>query len=110
METTPSNLEIKLTQLRMNLEKTDFIIGGDNLEAMERHPETLKTIAAKLKYMRLEVEVMKLAAGKDVTEIGAWNASMDEKLQQAYKEIAKLHKWLEERKRETPKLPRNKSK
>ena len=36
-----------------------------------------------------------------MTEIEAWNASVDEKLQQADKEIGKVSKWLEERKRET---------
>ncbi|KAK2550312.1 hypothetical protein P5673_029002 [Acropora cervicornis] len=56
---------------------------GNNLEAIERHQETLKTISAKVNYMRLEVEAIKLAAGKDATEIEAWNASVDEKLQQA---------------------------
>ena len=101
MEVTASNLEIKLTQLRMNLEKTDSVIDGNNLEAIERHQETLKTISAKVNYMRLEVEAIKLAAGKGATEIEAWNASVDEKLQQADKEIGKVRKWLEERKRET---------
>lgn len=42
--------------------------------------------------MRLEVEEMKLAEEKDVTEIGASNASVDEKLQQADKEIGKVRK------------------
>ena len=36
-----------------------------------------------------------------MTEIGGWNASVDEKLQQADKEIGKVRKWFEERKRET---------
>lgn len=44
---------------------------------------------------------MKLDTGKDVTEIEAWNAGVDEKLQQADKEIGKVCKWLKERKRET---------
>lgn len=56
MEATAGNLEIKLAQLRMNLEKTDSVIDGNNLEAIEKHQETLKTISAKVNYMRLEVE------------------------------------------------------
>ena len=42
MEATASNLEIKLIQLRMNLEKTDSIIEGNNLETIERYQDTLK--------------------------------------------------------------------
>ena len=67
MEATASNLEIKFTQLRMNLEKTDSVIDGNNLEAIERHQGTLKTISAKVNYKPHEVEATKLAAGKDVT-------------------------------------------
>ena len=36
-----------------------------------------------------------------MTGIGAWNASVDEKLQQADNEIGKVREWLEGRKRET---------
>ena len=36
MEETASHLEIKLTQLRMNLENTDSVIDRNNLEAVER--------------------------------------------------------------------------
>ena len=61
MEATASNLEVKLTQLRMNLKKTDSIVDGNNLETIERHQETLKTISAEVSYMRLEGEAMKLA-------------------------------------------------
>ena len=93
MEAVASNLEVKLTQLRMNLEKTDSVIEGNNLETIERHKDTLKNISAKVNSMRLEVEAIKLAAGEDLTGIGAWNASVDEKLQQADKEIGKVREW-----------------
>lgn len=35
MEAAESNLETKLSQLHMNVKKTDLIIDGDNSEAIE---------------------------------------------------------------------------
>ena len=40
MEATAGNLEIKLTQLGMNLEKTDSVIESNNLEAIERYRDS----------------------------------------------------------------------
>ena len=59
MEAAESNLKTKLSQLHMNMKKTDLIIDGDNSEAIERHLQTLKTISDTVNHLRLAVEVKK---------------------------------------------------
>ena len=100
MEATESNLEIKLTQLRMNVEKTNSVIVSNNAEAIERHQQTLKTISANVNHMRLEVEAKKLEAKEEMTGIQTWNEDVDARLQEADIEIGKARKWMDERKRE----------
>ena len=100
MEATESNLEIKLTQLRMNVEKTNSVIVSNNAEAIERHQQTLKTISANVNHMRLEVEAKKLEAKEEMTGIQSWNEDVDARLQEADIEIGKARKWMDERKRE----------
>ena len=64
----------------MNLEKTDSVIEGNNLEAIKRHKNTpLRPAPRKVTTSHFE------------TGIGAWKASVDEKLQQADKELGKVH-------------------
>ena len=100
MEATESNLEIKLTQLRMNVEKTNSVIVSNNAEAIERHRQTLKTISANVNHMRLEVEAKKLEAKEEMTGIRTWNEDVDARLKEADIEIGKARKWMDERKRE----------
>ena len=100
MEATESNLEIKLTQLRMNVEKTNSVIVSNNAEAIERHQQTLKTISANVNHMRLEAEAKKLEAKEEMTGIQTWNEDVDARLQEADIEIGKARKWMDERKRE----------
>ena len=44
METTEANLEIKVTQLDMTVDKTNAVLQGGQSEAIERHLSTLKHI------------------------------------------------------------------
>ena len=45
MTTVESNLETKLTQLDINVKKTNVIIESQNLEAIEQHLQTLKAVS-----------------------------------------------------------------
>ena len=93
-------MDIKVTQLKMTVAKTDNVIEGGKSEAIERQCSTLKSITAEINRMRLEVEAKKLGAKVDVTDIEAWNAQLDAQLEKADSEVEKVCKWLDERKKE----------
>ena len=65
MTTVESNLETKLTQLGINVKKTNVIIEGQNSEAIERHLQTLKAISDTVNHLRLEVEAKKIESKVD---------------------------------------------
>ena len=60
MTTVESNLEIKLTQLDINVKKTNVVIESQNSEAIERRLQTLKVISDTVNHLRLEVEAKKI--------------------------------------------------
>ena len=60
MTTVESNLETKLTQLDINVKKTNVVIESQNSEAIERHLQTLKAISDTVNHLRLEVEAKKI--------------------------------------------------
>lgn len=95
-----SNLETKLTQLHMNVKKTDLIINGDNSEAIERHVQILKTISDTVTHLRLDVQAKKIESKVEAAEIQTWNDNVDGKLQAADFEIGKIRKWLQDREKE----------
>ena len=94
------NLDIKVTQLKMTVARTDNVIEAGKSEAIERQCLTLKSITAEINRMRLEVEAKKLGAKVDVTDIEAWNAQLDAQLEKADSEVEKVCKWLDKRKNE----------
>ena len=65
MTTVESNLEIKLTQLDINVKKTNVVIESQNSEAIERHLQTLKVIADTVNHLRLEAEAKKIESKVD---------------------------------------------
>ena len=65
MTTVESNLETKLTQLGINVKKTNVIIEGQNSEAIERHLQTLKAISDSVNHLTLEVEAKKIESKVD---------------------------------------------
>ena len=53
MGTTEANLEIKVTQLDMAVDKTNAVLHGGKNEAIERHISSLKYISSEINHMRL---------------------------------------------------------
>ena len=95
METTEANLEIKVTQLDMAVDKTNAVLQGGKNEAIERHLSSLKYISSEINRMRLNLEATKLAE-KEMTAIEEWNT----KLEKADGKVATARKWLDDQKRE----------
>ena len=100
METTEVNLEIKVTQLDMTVDKTNAVLQGGKNEVIERHLSSLKYISSEINRMRLNLEATKLAVKEEMTAIEEWNARLDEKLEKADSEVTKARKWLYDRKKD----------
>ena len=100
MTTAESNLETKLTQLEINVKKTNVVIESQNSEAIERHLQTLKAISDTVNHLRLEVEVKKIEPKVNSDAIQTWNDDVDSKLQAADVEIGTIRKWLRDREKE----------
>ena len=104
MTTVESNLETKLTQLDINVKKTNVVIESQNSEAIERHLQTLKAISDTVNHLRLEVEAKKIESKVNSDAIQTWNDDVDSKLQAADVEIGRIRKWVRDR----PKRSRDK--
>jgi len=104
MEATEKALDIKLTQLKMTIGKTNAVIEAGKGESIERQLSTLRSITAEINRMRLEVEAKKIEAKEEMTEIETWNAEIDAQLEKADLEVEKVLKWIEDRKREAQAL------
>ena len=100
MTTAESNLETKLTQLEINVKKTNVVIESQNSEAIERHLQTLKAISDNVNHLRLEVEATKIESKVDNDAIQTWNDDVDSKLQAADLEIGRIRRWLRDREKE----------
>ena len=74
MEATEANLDIKVTQLKMSIGKTNTIVETGKSEAIERHLSTLQSLSKELNQMRIEVEATKLGAKEEISDIEAWNS------------------------------------
>ena len=104
MEATEKTLDIKLTQLKMTIGKTNTVVEAGKAESIERQLSTLRSITAEISRMRLEVEAKKIEAKEEMTEIETWNAEIDVQLEKADLEVEKVLKWIEDRKREAQAL------
>lgn len=100
MEATEANLEIKVTQLKMSIGKTNTIVEAGKPEAIERHLSTLRSLTTEINRMRLEVEATKLGAKEEIADIEAWNSGIDAQLEKADCEVDKMRTWIDDRKRE----------
>ena len=100
MTTVESNLETKLTQLDINVKKTNVVIESQNSEAIERHLQTLKAISDTVNHLRLEVEAKKIESKVNSDAIQTWNDDVDCKLQAADVEIGRIRKWVRDREKE----------
>ena len=100
MTTVESNLETNLTQLDINVTKTNVVIEGQNSEAIERHLKTLKAISDTVNHLRLEVEATKIESKVDSDAIQTWNDDVDSTLHAENVEIGRIRKWVCDREKE----------
>ena len=100
MEATEANLDIKVTQLKMSIGKTNTIIVTGKSEAMERHLSTPQSLSKELNRMRIEVQATKLGAKEKIADIEAWNSGINAQLEKVDCEVDKMCTWIDNRKRE----------
>ena len=100
MEATEASLDIKFTQLKMTIGKTNTVLEAGKSEAIERHLSTLRSLTTEINRMRLEVEATKIGNKEEVTDIEAWNTEIDAQLGKEDCEVEKARTWIEGRKRE----------
>ena len=106
MEATEASLDIKFTQLKMTIGKTNTVLVAGKSEAIERHLSTLRSLTTEINRMRLEVEATKIGNKEEITDIEAWNTEIDAQLGKADCEVEKARTWIEDRKREASDCPR----
>ena len=95
-----AKLNVKLTQLRITVERTNSVLDSNRQETIERHCVALKSITDSVNEMRVVVEESKIEAGEEMTEIATWNGALDAKLTEADNKSERVRKWLEQRKQE----------
>ena len=100
MEATEANLDIKVTQLKMSIGKTNTIIVTGKSEAMERHLSAPQSLSKELNRMRIEVQATKLGAKEKIADIEAWNSGINAQLEKVDCEVDKMCTWIDNRKRE----------
>ena len=100
MEATEAKLDIKVTQLKMSIGKTNTILEAGKSEAIERHLSTLRSLTAEINQMRLKVEATKLGAKEEIAHIEEWNSDIDAQLEKADCEVDKMRTWIDDRKKE----------
>ena len=93
-------MEIKVTQLKMAMMKTNAVLEKGKHEAIERHLSTLKHLSSGVNRMRLDVEAAKLAAKEEITALEEWNDRIDAKLEKANSDVKRVRTWLDDRRKE----------
>ncbi len=101
-----AKLEVKLTQLRISMQRTNSVLDSNRWEIIERHSTALKSITDIVNELRLTVEENKIEAEENLDEIAKWNGQLDEKLTEADNEIQRLRQWLEQRKQQEEEVAR----
>ena len=84
----------------MAVDETNAVLQGGKNEVIERHLSSLKYISSEINCMWLNLEASKLAAKEEMTAIEEWNMWLNAKLEKANSDVAKVRKWLDDRKRE----------
>ena len=100
MEATEANLDIKVTQLKMSIGKTNTIVETGKSEAIERHLSTLWSLSKELNRIRIEVEATKLGVKEEIADIETWNGGINAQLEKADCKVDKMCTWIDDRKRE----------
>ena len=96
METKITNLNTKLTQLKIGVERTKNILDSGKRVAIRRHLEALQTTAKETNECKRTVEAAKIAEKEELAQIKKWSDEIDGKFEAADEAMARLETWLVE--------------
>ena len=96
MADSDTNLKTKLTQLQMATDKSDAVLKGNKKRVIARHVDSLKETIATVNKLRLTIEAEKIAKGTGAEEIGQWNSTVENAMENADGMVETLEQWLED--------------
>ncbi|XP_028414003.1 uncharacterized protein LOC114536864 [Dendronephthya gigantea] len=88
------DLDTKLTQLKITVERTNNILDSGKRVTIKRHLETIQAIAKDANQCKNIVEATKIAEKAELSEISEWSNEIDAKLEAADATVAELEEWL----------------
>lgn len=94
-------LETKLTQLKLAVQRSEKILESGKRETIRRHLETLQSVNRSSNQCKRLVEEQKIASKTNMDEIASWNDEIESKFEEADLQIARFKDWLAEDERKT---------
>jgi hypothetical protein len=94
MEKEMTDLETKLTQLSIGVERTQAILDSGKRVAIKRHLEALQTTAKETNECKRTVEAAKITEKEELSKINEWSDEIDHKFDIADEAMMRLEKWL----------------
>ena len=94
-------LETKLTQLNLAVQRSEKILATGKRETIKRHLETLQSVNSSSNQCKRLVEEQKIASKTNMDDIANWNDNIESKFEEADFQIARFSDWLAENERQT---------
>lgn len=88
------DLQTKLTQLNIAVERTEAILSSGKRVSIKRHLEALQTTAKETNDYKRAVEAEKITNKEERTKIDEWNNVIDSEFEKADEATSKREKWL----------------
>ena len=85
-----ASFDAKLKLLKFTRTKTNTIIDGSNIVAMERQSKALNTVMDEVDVLRRSVEQFKFGKGDEPDAVAEWGAELDGEIKETDEAIAKL--------------------
>ena len=89
-----ATIEIKITQLKRAIAKTETVINNGKEQVIVRHVDTVKETLSEVNKLRREVEAGKIAEGVSDEEIDQWNGEVESVMESGDEAIERLQEWL----------------
>ena len=96
MEKLNADLNTQLQFLNFRRTKTKGIVKKGNVEGIERHRDTLRTIMKTAEDKKLQIEQAKFGNGETPKDVAAWSSEIKEQQAAVDEEISDLTKQLNE--------------
>ena len=96
LDDTEGKLQTKLTQLESHPKRTEQVLNL-GVEAIERHFEAIQSTITKTDSLKCSLEVLKIVAKVDFTQLGAWSSEVNLQLKmKAEGEVGRIRRLLED--------------